>query len=70
MTAHVISRILDVVNVVRHLLGDGKAILRHQLARHATTFSTIRYNLHDLGRIVSSHAGSCVGDMTLSLIHI
>ena len=27
------------------LLGDGKVFPRHQLARHATTFSTIRYTL-------------------------
>ena len=49
------------------LLGDGKVFPRHQLARHATSFiiSTIRYNIYfDLGRIVSSHARSCVGDMT------
>ena len=32
--------------------------------RHATTFITKRYNLHGLGRIVSSHARSCVEDVT------
>ena len=31
-----------------------------KLARYATTFSTITYNLHGLGRIASSHARSCV----------
>ena len=46
------------------LLDDGKVFPRHQLARHATTFSTIRYNLHDLGRIFSFHARSCVEDKT------
>ena len=39
--------------------------LRQQLARYATTFSTIRYNLHDLGGyVVYSHARSCVEDIT------
>ena len=59
-TADVISKILNLVNVVRHYLviGDGKVFPRHQLARHATTFSTIRYNLHDLGRIVYSQVVS------------
>ena len=42
-TAHVISGILNVINVVRHyFLGDGKVFPRHQHARHATTFNTIR----------------------------
>ena len=41
-TAHVISGILNVINVVRdYLLSDGKVFPRHQRARHATTFSTI-----------------------------
>ena len=41
--AHVISEIFNAINVVRHyLLGDGKGLPRHQHARHATTFSTIR----------------------------
>ena len=35
------------------LLGDRKVFPRHQIERHATTFSTVRYNLHDLGRIIS-----------------
>ena len=40
-TAHVISGMLNVINVVRHyLLGDAKVFPRHQHARHATTFST------------------------------
>ena len=35
--------ILNVINVVRqYLLGDGKVFPRHQHARHATTFNTIR----------------------------
>ena len=63
-TAHVISRILNVVNVIRHYSVMERYFPRHQLARHATTFSTIINNLHDLGRIVSSHARSCVEDMT------
>ena len=58
-----IYRVLNVVNVVPTLLGDGKVLPQHQLARHATTVRT-RHNLHDLGRIVSSHARSCVEDMT------
>ena len=59
-TAHLISRILS-----RQALLDGKIFSRHQLARHATAFSTIKVNqLNDLGRIVSSHAGPCVEDMT------
>ena len=40
-TAHVISRILNVVNVCQTLLGDGKVFPRHQFARHTTSFSTI-----------------------------
>ena len=59
-----ISRIWNVVNVVRHYLVMERYFRRHKLARHATTFSTIRYNLRDLGSIVSSHARSCVEDMT------
>ena len=42
-TAHVIPGILNAISVVRHyLLGDGEVFPRHQHARHATTFSTIR----------------------------
>ena len=42
-TAHVISRFLNVINVItQYLLGDEKAFPRHQHARHATTFNTIR----------------------------
>ena len=42
-TAHVIFGILNVNNVVRHYLrGDRKVFRRHQHARHATTFNTIR----------------------------
>ena len=32
--------------------------------RHATTFCARRYNIHGLGRIVFSHARSCVEDVT------
>ena len=31
------------------ILDDGKVFPQQQLARHATTFSTTRYNLHGLG---------------------
>ena len=57
-TAHVMSTILNVVKCRQTLLvvGDGKVFPRHQLVRHATTFSTISYNILNLGRIVSSHA--------------
>ena len=64
-TAQVISRILNVVSVVRHYLMMERYFpdtnlrdMRPRLRR------TKRYNLHDLGRIVSSHARSCVEDMT------
>ena len=50
------SMILNVVNVARRFY--------LVMERHATTFSTIRYNLHGLGRIVSSHVRSCVQDVT------
>ena len=62
-TAHVISRILKVVNVVRHYL----VMERYSPTPTCETCDhsfTIRYNIHDLGRIVSSHARSCVEDMT------
>ena len=40
---NVISGILNVINVVSHYLrGDGKVFPRHQHARHAITFYTIR----------------------------
>ena len=40
---NVISGILNVINIVRQdLLGDGNVFPRHQHARHATTFNTIR----------------------------
>ena len=36
-TSHVISGIMNVINVVRHyMLGDGNVFSRHQHARHAT----------------------------------
>ena len=42
-TAHVISGILNAINVVRrYFLGDGIVFPRHQHARHAITFNTIR----------------------------
>ena len=44
------------------LLGDGNAFSRY--LGHVITFSSRRYNLHGLGRIVSSHARSCVEDVT------
>ena len=41
-----IPGVLNVINVVRHyLLGDGKDFPRHQHARHATTFSAIRWRI-------------------------
>ena len=55
---------LECRNCRYKLLSDGKLFPPQQLARHVTTFSTKRYNFHDLGRIVSSHARSCSGDMT------
>ena len=62
-TAHVIS-ILNVVDVIRHFLAVEILLPRHQLARHASTVSTIRCNLHDFGMKVSSHARPRVEDMT------
>ena len=59
-----ISMILNVVNVDRHYLLMERYFPDTQLARKATTFSTMRYNLHGLGRIFSSHARSCVEDET------
>ena len=45
-TAHVISGILNIINVVRHyVIGDGTVFPPHQHARHATTFSTIRLRI-------------------------
>ena len=63
-TAHVISRILNVVIVVRHYLVMERYFPDTSLRDMRPLFSTIRCNLHDLGKIVSSHARSCVEDMT------
>ena len=42
-TAHVVYGILNVINVVgQYLPRDGNVFPRHQQARHATTFNTIR----------------------------
>ena len=58
------SRILSLVNVNElDINWWWKGIFQTLLARHATTFGTIKYNLHDLGRVVSSHARSCVEDI-------
>ena len=50
------------------LFGDGKVFPRHQLASDLQDMrpllGTLRYNLHDFGRIVSSNTRSCVEDMT------
>ena len=58
-TVHVIPRILNVVNVVRHYLvmesyfpDTNLRDMRPRLVQQHM------YNLHDLGRIVSSHARS------------
>ena len=54
---------LNVVNGARHYLME-IYLPDTLLARHATTFGIRRYILHGLGRIVSSHARSCVQDVT------
>ena len=56
--------ILNVVIVARHYLVMERYFPDTELARHATTCSTIRHYLHGLGRILSSHARSCVEDAT------
>ena len=61
--SHVISMILNVVNDDKHYFVMEKVFARY-LARHSTTFSTKRYNLHGFGRIVSSHARSCEANVT------
>ena len=65
-TAHVISRDLKCRQCRQTSRGDGKVFPRHQLARHATIFinSQMSFNLHDIGRMISSHARSYVEDMT------
>ena len=55
---------LDCRQCRQTLLGDERYFPDTYNARHATTFSTIRYNLHDTETIVSSHARSCVEDVT------
>ena len=55
------------MDVVRHYLVTERYFPDTDLHRIYETcydFSTTRCNLHDLGRIVSSHARSCVEDMT------
>ena len=59
-----ISRISNVVNVVRYCLVLESYFPDTNLRVHATTFSTTIYNLCDLGRIVSSHGRSYVENMT------
>ena len=62
--AHVISRIL--MDVVRHCLVTERYFPDsnlHHICEVCGHFSATRYNLHTLGRIVSSHARSCVQDM-------
>ena len=52
------------VNVVRHYLVMERYFPDANLRDMRPLLSTIRYDLHDLGRIVSSNARSCVEDMT------
>ena len=63
-TAHVIPGILNVVNVVRYYLVMERYFLDTNLRAMRPLLVTISYNVHGLGRIVSSHARSCVEDMT------
>ena len=56
-----ISRILN-VNVVRHYLVMETYFPDTNLRDMRPLLVQVRYNLHDLGRIVSSHARSCVED--------
>ena len=62
--AHVTPRILYVVNVARHYLVMERYFHDTNLRDMRPFFLTIKYNLHDLGRTVSSQERPCVEDMT------
>ena len=54
-TSHVISGILNVINVVRHYIpGDGKVFPRHQHARHMTIYIILTYssNLRPFAKLI------------------